>query len=254
MWAVISTRSSRYLYRPIFFSLLFFFFFFLLKSSSFFQVLGESLHITCEYLAQETKVVFAVLRVEALEAKNSKLKKDLIIAMGEANAMKEKLKVIGDDLRAERQLMVGKDEQLLRLRRKLRPLLLRPFKPSNRLTSLTLYSLVGTLRDSISLGTTSSSTQLAWTWRILTSRRLTERWLQTRLPSLQHWKVMPLRLLLRPQLMMTSLTTHEPITCKKFLLFWVPVMFLGLFNSNFRTIFFSIYFKDNVFGPVFMGL
>ena len=36
-------------------------------------------------------------------------------------------------------------------------------------------------------------------------------------------------------------------------LFWVPVMFLGHFNSNFRTIF-SIYFKNNVFGPVFMGL
>ena len=33
-------------------------------------------------------------RVEALEVENSKLKKDLIIAMGEANAMKEKLKVI----------------------------------------------------------------------------------------------------------------------------------------------------------------
>ena len=30
-------------------------------------------------------------------------------------------------------------------------------------------------------------------------------------------------------------------------------MFLGLFNSNFKTIF-SIYFKDNVFGPVFVGL
>ena len=63
-----------------------------------------------EYLAQETKVVSAVLRVEALGAENSKLKKDLIIAIGEANAIKEKLKVMGDDLRAKRQLMVEKDE------------------------------------------------------------------------------------------------------------------------------------------------
>ena len=47
----------------------------------------------------------AVSRVEALEVENSKLKKDLIFAMGEANAMKEKLKVIWDDLRAECQLM-----------------------------------------------------------------------------------------------------------------------------------------------------
>ena len=45
-----------------------------------------------------------------MEVENSKLKKDLIVTMGEANAMKEKLKVMGDDLRAKRQLMVEKDE------------------------------------------------------------------------------------------------------------------------------------------------
>ena len=77
------------------------FFFFLLKSGSFFQVLRESLYIMSEYLAQETKVVFAMSRVVALEAENLKLKKDLIVAIGEANAMKEKLKIMGDDLRAE---------------------------------------------------------------------------------------------------------------------------------------------------------
>ncbi|KAK9997050.1 hypothetical protein SO802_021736 [Lithocarpus litseifolius] len=83
-------------------------------------VLGESLHITSEYLAQETKVVFAVSRVDALEAKNSKLKKDLITAMGEANIMREKLKVMGDDLRVERQLLVEKDEQLLAAKEKIK--------------------------------------------------------------------------------------------------------------------------------------
>ena len=51
-------------------------------------------------------------RVEALEAENSKLKKDLISAMDEANTVKEKVKVLGDDLRAERQLTLEKDEQL----------------------------------------------------------------------------------------------------------------------------------------------
>ena len=66
-----------------------------------------------EYLTQEAKVVSSVSRVEALEAENSKLKKDLIIAMREANAMNEKLMVMGDNLRAERQLMVEKDKQLL---------------------------------------------------------------------------------------------------------------------------------------------
>ena len=43
-----------------------------------------------------------------LEAENSKLKKDLIITMDEANTLKEKIKVIGDDLRTERQLTVEK--------------------------------------------------------------------------------------------------------------------------------------------------
>ena len=54
----------------------------------------------------------AVSRVEALEAENSKLKKDLISAIDEANTVKEKIKVMGDDLRAEQQLTVEKDKQL----------------------------------------------------------------------------------------------------------------------------------------------
>ena len=121
LWVVISTRLSKYPCRPIFISPFFFLFFlFLLKSSSFFQVLGESLHITYEYLAQETKVVFVVSRVKALEVENSKLKKDLIVAIGEANTMKEKLKVMGDDLKAERQLMVEKDNQLLVAKEKIK--------------------------------------------------------------------------------------------------------------------------------------
>ena len=65
-------------------------------------MLGESLHITSEYLTQEAKVTSAMSKVEALEAENSKLKKDLIVAMDEANTIKEKAKTLGDDLRAER--------------------------------------------------------------------------------------------------------------------------------------------------------
>ena len=44
-------------------------------------MLGESLHITSDYLTQETKVLSVVSRVEALEAENLKLKKNLIAAM-----------------------------------------------------------------------------------------------------------------------------------------------------------------------------
>ena len=98
----------------------FLFFFFFFRSSSFFQVLRESLHITLEYLTQEAKVVPTVYRVEALEAKNSKLEKDLIAAMDKANTLKEKIKVMGDDLRAERLLTMEKDEQLQASKEKLK--------------------------------------------------------------------------------------------------------------------------------------
>ncbi|XP_030937612.1 uncharacterized protein LOC115962880 [Quercus lobata] len=74
------------------------------------QVLGESLHITSEYLTHEAKIASAVSRVEALEAENSKLKKDIIVVMDEANTIKEKVKALGDDSRAERQVTQEKDE------------------------------------------------------------------------------------------------------------------------------------------------
>ena len=62
----------------------------------------------------------AVSKVETLKAENSKLEKDLIIAMDEANTLKEKIKVMGDDLRVERQLTVEKDEQLQAAKEKIK--------------------------------------------------------------------------------------------------------------------------------------
>ena len=59
-------------------------------------------------------------RVETLEAKNSKLRKDLIAAMDEANTVKEKAKVLSDDLRAERQLTLEKGKQLLAIKEKIK--------------------------------------------------------------------------------------------------------------------------------------
>ena len=59
-------------------------------------------------------------RVETLEAKKSKLRKDLIAAMDEANTAKEKAKVLSDDLRAERQLTLEKDKQLLVAKEKIK--------------------------------------------------------------------------------------------------------------------------------------
>ena len=59
-------------------------------------------------------------RMEASEAENSKLKKDLIVAMDEANTFKEKVKTLSDDLKSERQLTPEKDEQLLATKEKLK--------------------------------------------------------------------------------------------------------------------------------------
>ena len=60
------------------------------------------MHIISQYLANEEKAIVANSKVEALEAEASGLRKDLITAMDEANSVKEKVKSLGDDLRAER--------------------------------------------------------------------------------------------------------------------------------------------------------
>ena len=58
--------------------------------------------------------------VAALEAENSKLKKDLITVIGEANLAKEKAKTLSDDLKTERQLTLEKDGQLLVAKEKMK--------------------------------------------------------------------------------------------------------------------------------------
>ncbi|KAL0014774.1 hypothetical protein SO802_001843 [Lithocarpus litseifolius] len=61
------------------------------------QVLGETIHISLEYLSNEAKTTSAGSRVVALEAENSKLRKDLIAAMDKDEqllAAKEKIKTI----------------------------------------------------------------------------------------------------------------------------------------------------------------
>ena len=59
-------------------------------------------------------------KMEAMEAETSKLKQSLIESMGEVNTLKEKVKALSDDLRAERQLTLEKDEQLLGIRESLK--------------------------------------------------------------------------------------------------------------------------------------
>ena len=64
-------------------------------------MLGESLHLTSKYLALEAKVESARSHMMTLEAENSKLKKELIVAMNDANLVKEKLKTLTEELRVE---------------------------------------------------------------------------------------------------------------------------------------------------------
>ena len=91
-------------------------------------MLGESLHITSEYLTQEAKVASLTSKLEALEAENSTLKKNLIDSMGRATNLKEKVKTLSDDLRVKRQLTQEKDEQLLDAKEKLKTIAARSFE------------------------------------------------------------------------------------------------------------------------------
>ena len=55
-----------------------------------------------------------------MESENSTLKKKLIDSIGEATTLKEKVKTLSDNLSAERQLTLEKDEQLLGAKEKLK--------------------------------------------------------------------------------------------------------------------------------------
>ena len=75
-------------------------------------MLGESLHITSEYLVSEAKVESAWSHASSLEVENSKLRKELIAAMDDANQAKEKLRTLMDELKVKRELTKEKDEQI----------------------------------------------------------------------------------------------------------------------------------------------
>ena len=74
--------------------------------------MGESFHLTSKYLASKAKVESARSHASSLEAENSKLKKELIVAMNNANLAKEELRTSTEALRVERELTKEKDEQL----------------------------------------------------------------------------------------------------------------------------------------------
>ena len=71
------------------------------------------MHITSKSLTLEAKVASLVSKMEVLEAENSTLKKKLIESMHVVNTLKESSKTLADIRRAERQLTLEKDGQLL---------------------------------------------------------------------------------------------------------------------------------------------
>ena len=73
------------------------------------QVLGETMHITSQCLANE-EVVVATSKVEVLEAKASSLRKDLITVMDANNTFKEKIQALSEQLNSEKLLAKQKDE------------------------------------------------------------------------------------------------------------------------------------------------
>ena len=63
-------------------------------------------------MANEEKVVVATSKEEALKAKASGLRRDLIATMDANNASKEKIKTLSEQLSVEKLLVKQKDKQL----------------------------------------------------------------------------------------------------------------------------------------------
>lgn len=62
--------------------------------------------MTTNYLTTKERVVIASLRVEATETESSRLRKDLIKAMDQANKAKAKLKEVSNQLRTKKMLAI----------------------------------------------------------------------------------------------------------------------------------------------------
>ena len=62
------------------------------------------MHLTTQFLANVEKAVMATSKAEALEAEASGLRRDLIAAMDVHNTSKEQVKVLTEQLEAEKLL------------------------------------------------------------------------------------------------------------------------------------------------------
>ena len=65
-----------------------------------------------DYLSSEEKVVVANSKVDSIEAKSLKLRKDLIEAMDQVTKAKEKVKELRVALKVEKMLVIQKNEEI----------------------------------------------------------------------------------------------------------------------------------------------
>ena len=70
------------------------------------------MHLTSQFLASEEKAVMAASKVEALEAEASVLRKDLIASMDAHNASTTQVKLLTEQLEAEKSKVKQRDELL----------------------------------------------------------------------------------------------------------------------------------------------
>ena len=77
------------------------------------KVLGETMHITTQYLVNEEKAVVANFKVEALKTEAPGLRNDLGATMDTLNASKEKTKALIEQLESEKQMVKQKDDLLV---------------------------------------------------------------------------------------------------------------------------------------------
>jgi len=71
-------------------------------------VLGETIHITSQFLMNEEKAMVATSKAEALEAEATGLTRDLITAMDVNSTSKEKIQALTKQMNAKRLLVKQK--------------------------------------------------------------------------------------------------------------------------------------------------
>ena len=73
-------------------------------------MLGETIHITSQFLMNEEKAMVATSKAEALEAEATGLTRDLITAMDVNSTSKEKIQALTKQMNAKRLLVKQKDK------------------------------------------------------------------------------------------------------------------------------------------------